>query len=310
MGEAKRRQKLDPNFGKFQSDSEKNQEIDLKIKPDYTMLVEIFLEQGPSALLEAIFAWLGETGQISEDVKVNTVLNCVNKITRTVYELAAKESKTLASRDLKLASFTLKIPFEPDDSGFASYLPVVKNKDLAREAMCLINTGFFDTAITYLINKYGDAVATLRKHGVVLYMGTNSHLEIIDAACALVTWKPFEVVTYAGEDRNSLNGVIEKTFRPLVEKIQSFRVYQKGSDKFPCLSLLCLIENKATGAISEFRKHYTAQSGGQLIISGFNSQSNAGFKTTSDGFKVIPAMKILGSPRNIPSIRGFTSEKD
>lgn len=302
MGESKRRKEIDPNYGKAPSD------IELKINPDYTRLVEIFLNQGSSALIEEIFAWLGKTGQIHEGEKVPSILNCVNQITRTVYELASKESKTLASTDLKLASFTLKVPVELED--FGSYLPVVNNQDLAREAMCLINTRFFDPAITCLINKYGDAVGTLRKHGVVLYMGTNSNLEIIDAACALVTWKPFEVVTYAGEERNSLNGVIEKTFRPLAENIQSFRISQKGADRFPCLSLLCLIENKATGAISEFRKHYTAQSGGQLIISGFNSNSQGGFKITSDGFKVIPSMKILGSPRNIPSIRGFSSEKD
>jgi hypothetical protein len=310
MGEAKRRQKFDPNFGKAASDAENKHEIELKIKPDYTIFVEIFLNQGSSALIEAIFAWLGETGQIYEGEKVPTLLNCVNTIAETVYELASKQSKNLASKDLKMASFTLNVPLEPDDMGFVSYLPVVKNKDLAREAMCLINTGFFDTAITCLINKYGDAVGTLRKYGVVLYMGTNSNLEIIDAACALVTWKPFEVVTYAGEERNSLNGVIEKTFHPLAEKIQNFRIEQKNADKFPCLSLLCLIENKANGSISEFRKHYTAQSGGQLVIQGFSSKSQAGFKTTSDGLKTIPSMKVLGSPRNIPSIGGFSSDRD
>ncbi|MCT7983057.1 hypothetical protein NG796_07100 [Laspinema sp. A4] len=300
MGESKRRQKLDPNFGKGPSDSKNNQEIELKIKPDYTRLVEIFLNQGSPALIEAIFAWLGETGQIHAGEKAQTLLNCVNKITQTVYELASKNSKTLASMDFKMAGFTLKVPFETDD--FESYLPVVKNKDLAREAMCLINTGFFDIAITYLINKYGDAVGTLRKYGVVLYMGTNSSLEIIDAACALAAWKPFEVVTYAGEERNSLNGLIEKTFRPLTEEIQRFRINTKGADRFPCLSLLCLIENKTTGSISEFRKHYTAQSGGQLIIPGFSPGSGS--------FKGFSSMKILGTPRNVPSIRGFNSKED
>ena len=101
-----------------------------------------------------------------------------------------------------------------------------------------------------------------------------------------------------GEQRNSLNSVIKKTFQPIVDKIQDFRVKQKQSDKFPCLSLLCMIENKVTGDICEFRRHFTAQSGGQLIIPGF-----------SDGIDstviVSRPMEILGSPKNIPAIRGF-----
>jgi superfamily I DNA/RNA helicase len=196
----------------------------------------------------------------------------------------------------KLASFSLKVPFEPDD--FGSYMPVLSNRELASEAMRLINTGFFNTAISMLINSGGDVVQTLKKHGIVLYMGTNINLEIIDAACALVTWKPFKVVNYAGEYRNSLNSLIEKIFSPLADRIQNYRIQQKEANKYPCLSLLCLIENIDDNTKCEFRRHFTAAQGGaQLIIPGFTNQT----QEVSFGCP----LDILGNPHNIPTIRGF-----
>lgn len=270
----------------------------LETEPDYQNFVDIYLSQGVASLTSAIFNWLAESSQLYELDSPSILINRVNQIGIKVYEIASKQSTNLASHDLKLASFTLKIPFETED--FGSYLPVTNNRELAREAMCLINTGFFDASITLLLNREGDGVGPLRKNGIVLYMGTNSNLEIIDAACGLIMWKPFAVNGYAGEQRDSLDGLIEKTFRPLVEKIQKYRFEQKGANKFPCLSLICLIENKAGGTICEFRKHFTAQSGDQLTIPGF---SNGMHGVVS----FHPPMNILGSPRNIPTIRGFSS---
>lgn len=298
MGEAKRRRQLDPNFGKpwWQKN---NTHVQLDVEPDYSHLVDLYLSQGTAGLTPAILDWLIETGQIYQGEHPTALINRVNYIGMTVYDIASKQTQTLASKDLKLGSFTLKVPIEPDD--FGDYQPVLNNRELATEAMRLINTGFFDAAITFLINKYGDAIGTLRKYGIFLYMGTNSDLEIIDAACGLVNWKPLEVTTYAGEPRNSLNTLIEKTFRPQAHKIQKFRVEQKGANKFPCLSLLCLIENKAGMTVCEFRKHYTAQGGTQLIIPGFSS-------TAENIVTSYPAMDILGKPRNIPVIRGFSQK--
>ncbi|MFB2938753.1 hypothetical protein ACE1B6_26170 [Aerosakkonemataceae cyanobacterium BLCC-F154] len=298
MGDAKRRKQVDPTFGKpwWQK---KSIHIQLETEPDYSSFVDLYLSQGTAGLTSAILDWLVQTEQVYQGEPPAALLNRLNQIAMTVYDMASKQTQTLASQDLKLAAFTLKVPMEPED--FSGYQPVMNNRELATEAMRLINTGFFDTAITFLINKDGDAVGTLRKHGIVLYMGTNNNLEIIDAACALVTWKPFEVTTYAGENRNSLNSLIEKTFRPLAEKIQKFRIEQKGANKFPCLSLLCLIENKTDGAVCEFRKHYTAQGGTQLIIPGFSS-------TTNNVVAVYPAMNVLGLTRSIPAIRGFSQK--
>lgn len=299
MGEAKRRKQLDSNFGLNWWQKE-NTDSSLEVDPDYQNFTDLYLSQGGAALTSAIFDWLNQNSQIYKGDTSSTVLNHVNQIAMTVYEMASKQVKTLASYDLKLTSFNLKLPFEPDD--FGSYAPVANNRGLATEAMRLINTGYFDTAITMLINREGDAVGTLRKHGIVLYMGTNSDLEIIDAACGLVAWKPFEVVAYGGEQRDSLNGLIQKTFRHLADKIQKYRIEQKGADRFPCLSLLCLIENKVCGATCEFRKHFTAQSGGQLVIPGFSSGMHG-------GVAVHPPVNILGSPRGIPTIRGFNPRK-
>ena len=215
----------------------------------------------------------------------------------TVFDMASKQSKTLISHDLKIASFTLKVPFKPQD--YYSYQPVQSNLELAEEGMSLINTGLFDKAITQLINIKGDAITTLRQNAIILYMGANIELEIFDAACTLATWKPFKIVQYVGEQRNSLSSLIEKTFNPLANEIQDFRIKQKGADKFPCLSLLCIVENKVTGAICEFRRHFTAQSGGQLIIPGFSER-------IEDVIIAPRSMDVAGKPKNIPSIRGFT----
>lgn len=297
MGEAKRRKQADPNFG--ESKWQQNIVVPLlEITPDYENLVNLYLSEGVAALTSEIFDWLFENGKVYGETS-SVMLYHANQISMTVCELASKQSKSLMSHDLKLANFTLNLPFEPDD--FGSYASVANNRALAIKAMQLLNTGFFDAPITILINRDCDAVGTLRKHGIILYMGTNSDLEIIDAACGLVKWKPLEVVAYVGEQRNSLNALIEKTFRPLVDKIQKYRVEQKGADRFPCLSLLCLIENKAGGSISEFRRHYTAQSGGQLIISGFSS----GLHST---VSALPSMNILGKPQRIPEIRGLIVE--
>ncbi|MFM6396135.1 hypothetical protein [Planktothrix sp.] len=296
MGKSKRRKQHNPNYGK--SIWQKNgKHIQLEVEPDYSSLVDLYLSQGTAGLLPVIFDWLLQTEQIYHGERPSDLVNRANQVAMTVYEMASKQSQTLASQDLKLAEFTLKIPLTPDD--FGGYQPVRNNLGLATEAMRLINTGFFDPAITFLINRDGDAVSSLRKHGVVLYIGTNNGLEIIDAACGLVTWKPFEVSIYAGEQRNSLNKLIEKTFSPLADKIQTFRIEQKGANRFPCLSLLCLAENKASGAVCEFRRHYTAQGGNQLIIPGFSSK-------IENIFSVSPSKKdVLGKPINIPTIRGF-----
>jgi hypothetical protein len=131
-------------------------------------------------------------------------------------------------------------------------------------------------------------------------MGVNSDLEICDAACSLAKWKPFRVVQYIGEQRNNLDALIKKTFEPLASKIQDFRIKQKRADKFPCLSLLCIVENKITGSICEFRRHYTAQSGGQLIIPGLSDGT--------DGVSFVSTpMNVIGKPKKIPFIRGFTT---
>jgi hypothetical protein len=298
MGEAKRRKQHEPNYGK--SEWQKNSKhIQLEVEPDYSSLVDLYLSQGTAGLLPAIFDWLLQTEQIYHGEPPSDLLNRANQVAMTVYEMASKQAHTLASQDLKLAEFSLKLPLEPDD--FGGYQPVINNLELATEAMRLINTGFFDPAITFLINRDGDTVGSLRKHGVVLYMGTNNNLEIIDAACALVTWKPFEVSIYAGEQRNSLNKLIEKTFSPLAGKIQTFRIEQKGANRFPCLSLLCLAENRATGTVCEFRRHYTAQGGNQLIIPGYSSGGN-------NSFSVYPKMNVLGKPTKIPDIRGFCKD--
>ncbi|MGI0496367.1 hypothetical protein [Limnospira platensis] len=297
MSKSKRRNQQGPSFGfgkpKWQKDSK---DFELEVEPDYPSLVDLYLSEGTAGLMPAILDWLVESGQIYHEEPTSALLNRVNQVSMTVYDIASKQAQNLASRDLKLAEFTLKIPMEPDD--FISYLPVQKNRLLATEAMRLINTGFFDSAITFLINVEGDAVQTLRKYGVILYMGTNSNYEIIDAACALASWKPFEVFTYAGEQRSSLNPIIFKTFSPLINQIQNFRIQQKGANKFPCLSLLTLVENKASGAICEFRKHYTAQGGNQLIIPGYSSGGN-------NSFSIYTKMNVLGKPAKIPDIRGF-----
>jgi hypothetical protein len=263
-------------------------------QPNYEELTELYLSKGVAALNSSILVWLNENYLSDNNPLIQG--SYLNQISRTVFEMAAKKSQVLASHNPKTAIFTLKFPFEPID--YSLHKPVQTHLSLANEGMALINTGFFNKAITELINSEKDAIKTLRGNGIVLYMGINDKLEIFDTACALVTWKPFEIVKFVGEQRNSLNSVIKKTFQPIVDKIQDFRVNQKQSDKFPCLSLLCMIENKVTGDICEFRRHFTAQSGGQLIIPGF-----------SDGIDstviVSPPMEILGSPKNIPAIRGF-----
>lgn len=294
MGDSKRRKKSDPNYGKpwWQ---QQNQHIKLEAEPDYTHLVELYLSQGSAEVIAAIIEWLGQTGQVYNGETPSTLLSKVNQVSMTVYNLASKQVQNLASHDPKLAAFKLKIPCEPDD--YAYYQPVVKHRKLATEAMRVINTGFFDGVITFLLNKEGDAVSTLRKCGVVVYMGTNDGFEMTDAACALVTWNPFEVSDYAGESRNSLSKLIEKTFSPLANEIQRFRIQKKGADKFPCLSLLFLVENKSNGSVCEFRKHYTAQSGNQLTIPGFSSMSGT--------VMLHSGMNVLGKPRKIPLIRGF-----
>ena len=119
----------------------------------------------------------------------------------------------------------------------------------------------------------------------------------VEPAYLLATWKPFKANIYAGEQRNSLNTTIEKVFQPLADKIQRYRIEQKGADRFPCLSLLCIVENKASGAVCDFRKHYTAQGGNQLIIPGFSSSNNRNI-----GY--FPR-NILGKSRKVPTIRGF-----
>jgi hypothetical protein len=157
----------------------------LKLEPDYDMLVDLYLDKGVAGLMPCVIDWLKYTGQIYSGESSSDLQNRINQVSMTVYSIASKRIQNFASHNIQIASFTLDIPFEPQDYG--NYKPVQSNLELAREAMCLINTGFFDGAITYLLNKEGDAVSTLRKCGVVLYMGTNNDLEIIDAACALTT---------------------------------------------------------------------------------------------------------------------------
>jgi hypothetical protein len=263
-------------------------------QPNYEELTELYLSKGVAALNSSILVWLDENHLSDKNPFIQG--SYLNQISRTVFEMASKYSKTLASHHSKNAIFKLKFPFEPTD--YPLHKPVKTHLPLANEGMALINTGFFNTAITELINSEKDAIKTVKQNGIVLYMGINDKLEIFDAACVLVTWKPFEIVKFAGEQRNSLNSVIKKTFQPLADRIQDFRVKQKQSDKFPCLSLLCMIENKVTGDVCEFRRHFTAQSGGQLIIPGFSDG-------TDSTDIVCPPMEILGSPRNIPAIRGF-----
>lgn len=300
MGEAKRRKDLDPNFGKpgsFRSD----QEFRLEVEPDYPYFIDVYLSEGSSGLICAIQEWLLETDQIHSNEPPFALTSRLNQVSMTVYSMAAKQVQSLASQSPKLAEFTLKIPMEPED--FGRYAPVQNNVALATEAMRLINSGYFNNAITFLINSDGDAVKTMRNHVVILYMGTNAALEIIDAACALVKLTPFNIVTYAGEQRDSITGLITKTFSPLANKIHNFRINNKGADKFPCLSLLSMIENKSTGASCEFRKHYTAQGGNQLVIPGY-SAGNQGISFH------YPPMDVLGKPSNIPVIRGFDDKGD
>jgi hypothetical protein len=285
MGEAKRRREIDPNYGKSLMDTK------LVVEPDYSDLVDLFLSQGSGALSRAILTWLAETEQSNNS-------SCAfHQIATTVYEIAAKQVQALSSHELKIARFKLDVPLQPED--FGSYQSILKTPKLAKEGMRLINTGFFDPAINTLINYNRDAVSTLRRHGIILYMGVNDELKIVDSACALASWQPFAITQYVGEQRNSLNKLIEKTFQPLSDKIQRYRIEQKGADKFPCLSLLCLVEDKISGSVCEFRRHYTAQGGAQLIIPGFS-------ETLGDSaIRLSPGMNILGKPLNIPSIRGF-----
>ncbi|TVQ44255.1 MAG: hypothetical protein EA365_10485 [Gloeocapsa sp. DLM2.Bin57] len=149
-----------------------------------------------------------------------------------------------------------------------------------------------------MINKNRNPVETLKKHGIILYMGTDSQIKIIDAACGLATWKPFEMIYYAGEQRDDLNTLITNTFNPIIEAIINFRIEKKRANIYPCLTLLCLVYNQSTGAVCEFRSHYTAESGSQLIIPGFIS------KKPPAGRMRMP-MDILGKPQNIPTIKGF-----
>ena len=238
--------------------------------------------------------------QILEDGKVIPNLDRLNKIGETVYVLASKHSKTLSSKELKQGIFNLCLPAEPSDYG--SYPSVYNNPELALEGMRLFNTGFFNKAISELINSDNNVVATLRNHVVLLYMATNEKYEIIDAACSLVRLKPFEVIKYVGEQRHSLNAGVEKTLKPLASKIEDFRISRKGADKYPCLTLLFFIENKVNQKICEFRKHYTAQGGSQLIIPGFSSQPQ--------GVYAGSPLNILGKPLNIPTIRGYEPSRD
>ncbi len=204
MGEAKRRKQLDPSYGKPWWQQECTH-IKLETEPDYTHLVNLYLFQGTAGLTSAIFDWLVETKQIYHGETPSALLSRINQVSMTVYNIASKQVQSLTSHDPKLAAFMLKFPLQPED--FQGYQSVLSNRELATEAMRLINTGFFDGAITFLLNKEGDAVATLRKHGIVLYMGTNNDFEIIDAACALVTWKPFVVSVYAVLGRDIVKGL-------------------------------------------------------------------------------------------------------
>ncbi|MEC4814525.1 MAG: hypothetical protein SAK29_14800 [Scytonema sp. PMC 1069.18] len=302
MGEAKRRKKLDPNYGK---PTPRNKPVDVDgealSQPDYQALVDEYLKHGSAHVISKIQEWMQENDpphlacQILEDGKVVPNLDRLNKIGETVYVLASKQSKTLSSKEPKQGTFNLRLPAEPSDYG--TYPSVYNNPELALEGMRLFNTGFFNKAINELINSDNDIVATLRNHVVLLYMGTNEKYEIIDAACSLAMLKPFEVVKYVGEQRHSLNARVEKTFKPLAPTIEDFRISQKGANKYPCLTLLFFIENKINQKICEFRKHYTAQGGSQLVIPGFCSQLQGAYAG--------PPLNILGKPLNIPNIRGY-----
>jgi|GEM_PF-3095356 len=195
----------------------------------------------------------------------------------------------------KRGKFNLLVPSQPSDYG--TYSPVRDNPELALEGMRLFNTGFFDEAITELINSESGAVSNLKKYVVLIYMGTNKNYEIIDAACSLVRLKPFQVIEYVGEQRHSLDTRIEDIFKPLSSKIEDFRIVQKGADKYPCLTLLFFVENETNQNFCEFRKHYTAQGGSQLIIPGFSSETQSVYAG--------PPLNVLGKPLNIPTIRGF-----
>ncbi|WP_016948711.1 hypothetical protein [Anabaena sp. PCC 7108] len=302
MGEAKRRKKLDPNYGKsIPQNKSAGVDEEALSQPDYQALVDEYLKHGSAHVISKIQEWMQENDpphlayKILEDKKVVPNLDRLNKIAETVYVLASKQSKTLSSKAPKQGTFNLRIPAEPSDYG--TYPPVHNNPELALEGMRLFNTGFFNKPITELINSNNDVVATLRKYVVIVYMGTNENYEIIDAACSLASLKPFEVIKYLGEQRHSLDAKFEKTFKPLASSIENFRISQKGADKYPCLTLLFFIENKINHKICEFRKHYTAQGGDQLVIPGFSSQPQ--------GVYAGAPLDILGTPLNIPTIRGY-----
>jgi hypothetical protein len=126
----------------------KTQSSDLPCNPDYEELADLYLSKGIAPLQSAIGDWLQKNSLIDQDPSDN--LSYFNQISMTVFDIASKKSNTLASRDLKKATFTIKIPFELQD--YYSYQPVQSQIELAKEAMALINTGFFDKAITELIN--------------------------------------------------------------------------------------------------------------------------------------------------------------
>ncbi len=303
MGEAKRRKKLDPNYRKSTPNSNNDAiptEGEILAEPDYKSFVDEYLKYGSSHLIVKIQEWMEDNdpphiAYQNIDGKLFPNLDRLNKITETVSVLTSKQLKILSSKDLKEGRFNLRVPSLPSD--YARYAPVRDHPELALEGMHLFNTGFFDKAITELINSDGDVVSTLRKHVVLIYMGTNENYKIIDAACSLVRLKPFQMVKYVGEQRHSLDTRFENVFKPLVSRIEDFRITQKGANKYPCLTLLFFIENKTSRKFCEFRQHYTAQGGSQLTIPGFNSQ-------TQD-VSVCPPLNILGNPLNIPSIRGF-----
>jgi len=308
MGEAKRRKKLDPNYRKSTPSSNNDAipiEGEILAKPDYQSLVDEYLKYGSSHLTVKIQEWMEDNDPLhiaSQNIDGKLVLNLdrLNKIAETVYVLASKQSKLLSSKDQKRGRFNLCVPSELSEYGASA--PVHDHPELALEGMRLFNTGFFDKAITELINSDGDAVSTLRKYVVLIYMGNNENYEIIDAACSLVRLKPFQVVKYVGEQRHSLDTRLEKVFKPLASKIEDFRIAQKGSDKYPCLTLLFFIENKTNQKFCEFRRHYTAQGGSQLIIPGFSSKTQ--------GVYAGSPLNILGNPLNIPTIRGFNPNED
>ncbi|MEI6829365.1 MAG: hypothetical protein WCK64_05865 [Synechococcaceae cyanobacterium ELA445] len=239
MGEAKRRKQQDPNYGKSaKSKNAKPEEVEGLTEDDYQFLVNEYLENGPLELAASIMGWMVKhdpphLAYQTVDGKVLPNLDRLNKIEETVYILASKHSKVFSSKDLKRGEFKLRTPLDPDY--FASHAPVRDNPELALEGMLLVNTGFFDKAITDLINTDGDSIGTLRNHVVVIYMGTNEEYEIIDAACSLASLKPFQIVKYAGEQRNSLDSKLERIFSPLTTKIDNFRVQKKGADKVPVL---------------------------------------------------------------------------